>query len=113
MSHRADIARLAQIKRVQKASPISHDFTVFWVPRRTLVCEKVFEEAGVLGDVTSLEWPLWLQPLDSSLLSLGLDDCFAELYLVYPALPSEAGLARLTRTSRNKIPPLSTFQLGR
>lgn len=57
---------------------------MFWVPRRTLVCEKVFEEAGVLGDITSLEWPLWLQAADNDLLSLGLDDSFAELYLVRP-----------------------------
>jgi hypothetical protein len=71
-----------QVKRVQQASSIQHDFTVFWAPRRTLVCEKVFEEAGVLGDITSLEWPLWLQAMDVDVLSLGLDDCFAELYLV-------------------------------
>ena len=77
-----DATHLAQVKRVQQASSIQHDFTVFWVPRRTLVCEKVFEEAGVLGDITSLEWPLWLQAADNDLLSLGLDDSFAELYLV-------------------------------
>jgi len=78
-----DAPHLAQVKRVQQASSIQHDFTVFWVPRRTLVCEKVFEEAGVLGDITSLEWPLWLQAADNDLLSLGLDDSFAELYLVH------------------------------
>jgi len=74
--------RKAQVKRVQEASSNQHDFTVFWVPRRTLVCEKVFEEAGVLGDITSLEWPLWLQPLDTDLLTLGLESSFSELYLV-------------------------------
>jgi len=35
-----------------------------------------------LGDITSLEWPLWLQAADNDLLSLGLDDSFSELYLV-------------------------------
>jgi len=47
-----------------------------------LVCEKILEEAGVLGDVTSLEFPLYFQPLEKDVLSLELPNAFSELYLV-------------------------------
>lgn len=44
--------------------------------------EKILEDEGVLGEVTSLEWPLYLQPLESDVLSMELDYSFGELYLV-------------------------------
>jgi len=51
------------------------------VPRRTLVSEKILEEAGVLGDTNIAEFPLYFLPLEKDLLSLELDDSFADLYL--------------------------------
>ena len=71
-----------QIKRLQKQSSIEHEFSVVWVPRRTLVCNKILEEAGVLGDVGVEELPLHFIPLDQDVLSLCLDDSFSDLYLV-------------------------------
>jgi hypothetical protein len=55
---------------------------VIWVPRRTLVCNKILEEAGVLGDISVEEFPLHFIPLEQDVLSLALQDSFADLYLV-------------------------------
>ncbi|RKF64089.1 Vacuolar protein sorting-associated protein 33A [Erysiphe neolycopersici] len=69
------------IKRIQRESQIGHEFSIFWVPRRTLVSNKLLEEAGVLGDTNIAEFPLYFLPLDKDLLSLELDNSFENLYL--------------------------------
>jgi len=46
------------------------------------VCGKILEEAGVLGDVSSLEFPLLFQPLEPDLLSMEITESFSDLYLV-------------------------------
>jgi hypothetical protein len=66
---------------MQRESQTGHEFSIFWVPRRTLVSEKILEEAGVLGDTSIAEFPLYFLPLEKDLLSLELDDSFADLYL--------------------------------
>lgn len=71
-----------QVKRLQKNKSAEHDFSIFWVPRRTMVGEKILEDEGVLGDVSILEFPLHFLPLESDLLSLELDDSFSDLFLV-------------------------------
>jgi hypothetical protein len=76
----ADIL-LDHIKRMQRESQTGHEFSIFWVPRRTLVSEKILEEAGVLGDASIAEFPLYFLPLEKDLLSLELDDSFSDLYL--------------------------------
>ena len=43
----------------------------------------IFEDAGVLGDVSVAELPLYFVPLERDLLSLELEDSFGDLYLVY------------------------------
>lgn len=52
------------------------DISVFLVPRRTLVCEKVFQEEGVAADVTLDAYPLEFIPLEPDLLSLEHDSAF-------------------------------------
>ena len=47
-----------------------------------MVCEKVLEGAGVLGDVTLLEWNLSFHALEKDLISMELDESFGELCLV-------------------------------
>jgi vacuolar protein sorting-associated protein 33A len=79
-SLRADILS-EHIKRLQRESQIGHEFSIFWVPRRTLVSDKILEEAGVLGDTSIFEFPLYFIPLEKDLLSLELDDAFSDLYL--------------------------------
>ncbi|KAL8722741.1 MAG: hypothetical protein Q9181_007425, partial [Wetmoreana brouardii] len=78
----ADIPlRLEQIKRLQQNSNIEHAFSVIWVPRRTLVSDRILEEAAVLGDISVEELPLHFVPLGQDVLSLGYDDAFGDLYL--------------------------------
>src|SRR5271169_4117591 len=79
-SLRADIFS-EHIKRLQRESQIGHEFSIFWVPRRTLVSDKILEEAGVLGDTSIFEFPLYFIPLEKDLLSLELGDSFSDLYL--------------------------------
>ncbi|KAK5990319.1 Vacuolar protein sorting-associated protein 33A [Cladobotryum mycophilum] len=78
----------AQIKRVQRESQNTHDFHIFWVPRRTLVSDQLLEEAGVLGDVNIAELPLLFFPLEEDVLSLELDDAFRDLYLSKDITPN-------------------------
>lgn len=61
---------------------VEHEFSVFWVPRRTLVSDQILEEAGVLGEVSVAEWPLNFVPLSDDLLSLELEDSITDLYVV-------------------------------
>ncbi|KAJ1721308.1 Vacuolar protein-sorting-associated protein 33 [Coemansia erecta] len=57
------------------------DFSLQLVPRRTLLCERVLEEEGVLGDLAVGEFRMHFIPLEADLLSLELPSTFAELYL--------------------------------
>ncbi|KAI4756779.1 Sec1-like protein [Aureobasidium sp. EXF-3400] len=77
-----DVQLIAEhISQIRQESKIDHEFSVFWVPRRTLVSDRILEENGVLGEVTIGECPLFLIPLEPDLLSLELEDAFSDLYL--------------------------------
>lgn len=52
------------------------EYSVFFMPRRTMVCEKVFQEEGIFADVTLAEYPLDFIPFDSDILSLELDAAY-------------------------------------
>ena len=71
-----------QIKRLQRTGNVEHEFSIFWVPRRTLVSNSVLEETGIIGDVSIAEFPLYFMPLEQDVLSLELEDSFSDLYLV-------------------------------
>ncbi|KAI9886792.1 MAG: hypothetical protein M1823_001361 [Watsoniomyces obsoletus] len=71
----------AQIKRLQRNPQADHEFSIFWVPRRTLVSDKILETEAVLGDVNISELPLHFLPLEKDVLSLELDESFSDLYL--------------------------------
>lgn len=66
---------------------MEHEFSIFWVPRRTLVSNKFLEEAGIIGDVNIAELPLYFLPLEQDVLSLELEDSFSDLYLVGACFP--------------------------
>lgn len=66
---------------MQRTTKIGHEFSIFWVPRRTLVAEKILEDSGVLGDTSTAEFPLYFFPLEKDLLSMELEESFADLYL--------------------------------
>lgn len=77
-----------QIHKLQRESQTGHEFHIFWVPRRTVVSDKILEEAGVLGDVTISELPLSFFPLEQDVLSLELLDSFEDLYLNKDVTPA-------------------------
>ncbi|KAF4955486.1 hypothetical protein FGADI_4459 [Fusarium gaditjirri] len=91
----------AQIKRIQRESQTGHEFHIFWVPRRTLVADKLLEEAGVLGDVNIAELPLSFFPLEKDVLSLELDDSFRDLYLSKDVTPNFLMAKALMEIQRN------------
>jgi hypothetical protein len=57
------------------------NFSIFMVPRKTLICEKILEEIGVYGDVRIEEYPLDLIPFDEDVLSMELPYAFKECQL--------------------------------
>ena len=52
------------------------------MPRRTLVSDQILEEAGVLGEVSVSEWPLYFIPLADDVMSLELNDAAMDIYAV-------------------------------
>ncbi|EMC94972.1 hypothetical protein BAUCODRAFT_34968, partial [Baudoinia panamericana UAMH 10762] len=70
-----------QIRLVRSESKIDHDFSIIWVPRRTLVSNVVLEEHGVLGEANISEWDLQFVSLEPDVLSLELEDAFSDLVL--------------------------------
>ncbi|KAG8527012.1 uncharacterized protein KY384_008441 [Bacidia gigantensis] len=75
------IAIAEQIQRLQKASSTQHEFSIIWVPRRTLVGDKILEESGVLGELNVEVLDLHFVPLEGDLLSLCFNDAFNDIYL--------------------------------
>jgi hypothetical protein len=68
--------------RLRVSSDVEHDFSILWVPRRTLTSDHVLEAQGVLGDANLHVYPLFFVPLADDLLSMELDSAFGDLYLV-------------------------------
>ena len=60
---------------------------MFFMPRRTMVCEKVFQEEGIFADVTLSEYPLDFIPFDSDILSLELDTAYKASFCPDHAVP--------------------------
>ncbi|KAK9844079.1 hypothetical protein WJX81_004070 [Elliptochloris bilobata] len=67
-----------QVKAANQQQP-GLEFAVFWLPRRTIACERVLQEEGVYGDVAAGELPVDFIPFDGDVLSLELDTAFREL----------------------------------
>jgi hypothetical protein len=70
------------MSRLRVSSDVEHEFSIIWVPRRTLMSDRILEAQGVLGDATLHVYPLFFIPLADDLLSLELDSAFGDLYLV-------------------------------
>ncbi|XP_030929740.1 vacuolar protein-sorting-associated protein 33 homolog isoform X2 [Quercus lobata] len=54
------------------------EYFVYFVPRRTVVCEKILEEENVYNLMTIGEYPLYIVPLDEDVLSFELDLAYKE-----------------------------------
>ncbi|KAJ1922315.1 Vacuolar protein-sorting-associated protein 33 [Mycoemilia scoparia] len=66
---------------IKSSGSESKNYTLYMVPRRTLLCERILEEEGVLGDLTLGEFRMDFVPLERDLLSLELGGTFKDLYL--------------------------------
>ncbi|OVA06964.1 Sec1-like protein [Macleaya cordata] len=60
---------------------LQREYSVYFVPRRTVACEKIFEEEKVHHLLTIGEYPLYMIPLDEDVLSFELDVAYKD-YLV-------------------------------
>ncbi|KAL2601502.1 hypothetical protein AAZV13_10G172000 [Glycine max] len=57
---------------------LQREYHVYFVPRRTVVCEKVLEEEKLHNMVTIGEYPLYSVPMDEDVLSFELDLSYKE-----------------------------------
>ncbi|KAF9594287.1 hypothetical protein IFM89_028944 [Coptis chinensis] len=57
---------------------IQREYYVYFVPRRVVACEKIFEEEKVHHLITIGEYPLYMIPLDEDVLSFELDMAYRE-----------------------------------
>eukprot|EP01122_Echinamoeba_exundans_P013588 TRINITY_DN5959_c0_g1_i1.p1 TRINITY_DN5959_c0_g1~~TRINITY_DN5959_c0_g1_i1.p1 ORF type:complete len:685 (-),score=163.48 TRINITY_DN5959_c0_g1_i1:50-2104(-) len=54
---------------------------VYFIPRRTIMCETALEQEGVFNQIKIGEYHLDLIPFDADVLSLELNQCFKECFL--------------------------------
>ncbi|XP_052184512.1 vacuolar protein-sorting-associated protein 33 homolog [Diospyros lotus] len=57
---------------------LQREYFVYFVPRRTVACEKILEEEKVHNFMTIAEYPLYVVPLDEDVLSFELDFAFKD-----------------------------------
>ncbi|RYR20855.1 hypothetical protein Ahy_B03g066091 isoform D [Arachis hypogaea] len=57
---------------------LQREYHVYFVPHRTIVCEKVLEEEKLHNMVTIEEYPLYIVPMDEDVLSFELDLAYKE-----------------------------------
>lgn len=57
------------------------EYAVYFMPRRTIACERIFQEQGVYGDIVAGEFPLGFIPFDYDLLSLEQGSAFRVRHL--------------------------------
>jgi hypothetical protein len=69
-----------QIKTHQKQN-LNIDHTIYFLPRKSLICDNYLQEQGVYGDITIGEFHLDIIPYDNDIISLDIDDSFKHLFL--------------------------------
>nr|CAB3477480.1 unnamed protein product [Digitaria exilis] len=67
----------SQIKN-DELKGLQREYFLYFVPRRTVACEKTLEEEKVYQKLTLGEYPLYLVPLDDDVLSFELDHSLQE-----------------------------------
>ncbi|KQK23731.1 vacuolar protein-sorting-associated protein 33 homolog [Brachypodium distachyon] len=67
----------SQIKS-DESKGLQREYFLYFVPRRTVCCEKILEEEKVHQKLTLGEYPLYLVPLDEDVLSFDLEYCLQE-----------------------------------
>lgn len=70
------------IHKHKSDSSTSHkSYGIYFVPRKTMLCERVLAETGVLGDVQRGAYHLDLIPFEEDVLSLELNESFRDVFL--------------------------------
>ncbi|KAH7315837.1 hypothetical protein KP509_21G067400 [Ceratopteris richardii] len=69
---------IAEQIRHDKDLQIPKNYSIYFMPRITRICQKILEANEVLGDVTLREFPLYFIPFDEDVLSLELDTAYKE-----------------------------------
>ncbi|KAI3896629.1 hypothetical protein MKX03_036089 [Papaver bracteatum] len=72
----------AHIRNDISKGTTQREYYVYFVPRRTVACEKIFDEEKVHHLLTIGEYPLYMIPLDEDVLSFELDRLAYRDYLV-------------------------------
>lgn len=85
------LIKFNNIKVIQSQNLIIHreegsrqrkEFHIFFVPRKSLLCEKKLQNRGVFGNFTLIEeFPCDLFPIDNDLVSMELSNAYREFYL--------------------------------
>ncbi|KAG6538606.1 hypothetical protein ZIOFF_003730 [Zingiber officinale] len=57
---------------------VQREYFLYFVPRRTIVCEKIFEDEKIHHLLTIGEYPLYMLPLDEDVISFELDLSYKE-----------------------------------
>jgi len=60
-------------------SGVKTEFHVFFVPRKSLLCEKRLVQAGVFGSLTCSSLPMYMFPLDTDVLSMELPTAYSDM----------------------------------
>jgi len=69
----------AEERSAKRREATTIHFSVYFTPRKTVICERILEECGVLGSIQVDEFPLWLIPFDEDVLSLEIDSVFSDV----------------------------------
>eukprot|EP01080_Neovahlkampfia_damariscottae_P012510 gene12510-6258_t len=70
------------INYFQNSLKIHPKIRIYLTPRKTLICEKIFDELDLINNNLSIsEFPLDLIPFDSDIISMELNTCFRNCFL--------------------------------
>ncbi|KAG2525295.1 hypothetical protein JM18_004769 [Phytophthora kernoviae] len=75
------VAKYIRDLGTDKSASSKKRFHLYFVSRRTLVCDEVLKKEGVFGSLSVGEYKLDLIPFDDDVLTLELDSCFKEFYV--------------------------------
>ncbi|EGC32075.1 hypothetical protein DICPUDRAFT_155993 [Dictyostelium purpureum] len=67
--------------RQHQSENLRKEYSIVFVPRATILCSRVLEEEGVMGNFVIHEFPLDIVPFDEDVLSLELSNSYRELLL--------------------------------
>lgn len=78
-----------------KSKKVAH--FIFFIPQRTLICDRILEEEGVIGDIMIGEFYLDLVSLEEDVLSLEMPMSFRDLFLVTYCIIPRTEILRLLK----------------